>query len=246
MSLTASSIDSALLPHMPLCMQQIHKGMQRDGKIRHWARLQYGLFLKGAGLSMEESLRFFQAKFHALHSSDQFNKEYSYNIRHMYGKEGKRANYTTYSCTKIIVGNPSPATRDDHHGCPFRHCDESNLSRMLWDSVKLSKSVRDTDADAPSPEAQGRGIQDILQLKRANHFQLACVKHFELLHPPKNLPSSKKINMHCDVGNHPNAWLAASVAYSSNPVDDSKRNDNISEDVTNQGMEFVNEDDFFA
>jgi DNA primase large subunit len=220
-NLTASSIDSVLVPHMPLCMQQIHKGLQRDGKIRHWARLQYGLFLKGAGLSMEESLRFFQAKFHALTSPDQFNKEYAYNIRHMYGKEGKRANYTPYSCTKIILGNAPPVTREDHHGCPFRHCDDANLSRLLWDHVKLHNSK--TAATAPpmvAPDAANRAaIQEILQLKRANHYQLACVKHFELLHPTN---SRSKHASTAEVGNHPNAWLAASVAYSSISLNESQ------------------------
>ena len=30
-------------------------------------------------------------------SSDKFERAYSYNIRHSYGKEGRRADYTPYS-----------------------------------------------------------------------------------------------------------------------------------------------------
>ena len=40
-------------------------------------------------------------------SADKFAREYAYNIRHSYGKEGKRADYTPWSCNKLIRMNPS-------------------------------------------------------------------------------------------------------------------------------------------
>ena len=45
---------------MPLCMRGLHKGVKQDHKLRHQGRQQYWLYLKGAGLSMEDSIRFFQ------------------------------------------------------------------------------------------------------------------------------------------------------------------------------------------
>jgi len=184
---TAANID-ALSQNMPLCMSQLHKGLDRDHKLKHWGRLQYGLFLKGAGMSMEESLLFFQRAFSKIMSPEQFQKQYAYNIRHMYGKEGKRASYTPYNCQKIIMGNPPQG--GDHHGCPFRHYDEDHLSNVLG-----TMSLTDKNA--------------IIQLKKNRNYQLACVKHFEVLHPNiggANVPLD-------NVGNHPNAWFAASVAY---------------------------------
>lgn len=44
----------------------------------------------------------------------QFDKAYAYSIRHMFGKEGKRTDYTPYSCMKVILSNPP--SQGDYHG----------------------------------------------------------------------------------------------------------------------------------
>ena len=46
--LTPESIDNAADQHMPLCMKHLHKSLKAEHKLKHWGRLQYGLFLKGA------------------------------------------------------------------------------------------------------------------------------------------------------------------------------------------------------
>jgi len=43
----------------------------------------------------------------------QFDKQYAYGVRYNFGKEGKRTDYTPFSCVKIITSNP-PATGDYH------------------------------------------------------------------------------------------------------------------------------------
>lgn len=52
-------------------------------------------------------------------SSPQFDKAYAYSIRHMFGKEGKRTDYTPYSCMKVILSNPP--SQGDYHGECSRH-----------------------------------------------------------------------------------------------------------------------------
>jgi hypothetical protein len=46
-------------------------------------------------------------------SGDDFVKKYAYNIRHNYGKEGKRQEYTPFSCIRIIMGT-APAANEYH------------------------------------------------------------------------------------------------------------------------------------
>jgi DNA primase large subunit len=166
--------------HMPLCMVQLQVGLQQNKHLKHWGRLQYGLFLKGAGLSLEDALLYFERMF----AAKDFQKEYSYNVRHMYGKEGKRANYPPYSCSKIIHGNPPNA--QDHHGCPYKHSSVQEVSRML-SQVGISEQ------------------KSILANQQSHQYQLACVEHFKAAHV--DMPMQSVDN----VGNHPNAWFHASV-----------------------------------
>jgi DNA primase large subunit len=189
--LTSQNIDE-YSSSMPLCMRNLHNGLQDDHKLKHHGRLQYGLFLKGAGMTMEESLVFFQREFTKIMTSEKFQKEYTYNIRHMYGKEGKRTNYTPYSCSKIILG--TPPNSGEHHGCPYRHFDDGHLASILGKMQIGNAAERN----------------EIMSLKKKKHYNLACQKHFEFSHP--NALGVKDLNLN-GVGEHPNAWYAASVAY---------------------------------
>lgn len=115
----------------PLCMQILHKNLTSQGHLKHYGRLQYGLFLKGMGLSLEESLTFWKMKFAKSMPEDKFEKNYSYNIRHSYGKEGKRNDYIPWSCTRIQNLNPPSAT--ESHGCPYKVYSEEKLKHILFD-----------------------------------------------------------------------------------------------------------------
>lgn len=44
-------------------MRGIHHRLRQDHHLRFGARQQYGLFLKGIGLSLEEALAFFREEF---------------------------------------------------------------------------------------------------------------------------------------------------------------------------------------
>ncbi|XP_018604760.1 DNA primase large subunit [Scleropages formosus] len=181
--ISLEQIDSLSTKSFPPCMRQLHKALRDSHHLRHGGRMQYGLFLKGIGLTLDQALQFWRAEFlRGKVDADKFDKAYAYSIRHMFGKEGKRTDYTPYSCMKVILSNPP--SQGDHHGCPFRHSDPELLKQKLQ-SYKISSG----------------GINQILELVKGMHYQLACQKYFELTHSIDDAGFSL---------NHPNQYFSES------------------------------------
>lgn len=44
--ITADMIDDLSRKHFPMCMRHLHESLRRDKHLKHYGRLQYGLFLK--------------------------------------------------------------------------------------------------------------------------------------------------------------------------------------------------------
>lgn len=181
--ISLEQIDPLSSKSFPLCMRQLHRALRESHHLRHGGRMQYGLFLKGIGLTLDQALQFWRAEFvKGKMDADKFEKAYSYNIRHMFGKEGKRTDYTPYSCMKVILLNAP--SQGDSHGCPFRHSDPDLLKQKLQ-SYKVSPT----------------GINQILELVKGMHYQLACQKYFELTHNMEDSGFSL---------NHPNQYFMES------------------------------------
>lgn len=179
--LTAEMIDMLSKSSFPLCMQQLHMSLRQNHHLRYGGRQQYGLFLKAVGLSLEEALKFWRSEFTRMMDADKFDKQYSYNIRHNYGKEGKRADYTPFSCIKIIMSNtPGPG---DSHGCPFKHTDMDLLRQKL-----KNMSVNDSY------------LEQIMSEVKAGRYNLACTRYFEAAH---KLP----LDSQAQAFSHPNQFF---------------------------------------
>ncbi|GJQ10244.1 hypothetical protein GpartN1_g2035.t1 [Galdieria partita] len=188
--------------HMPLCMFRLMKRLEQNHHLKHGARLQLGLFLKGCGLSMEESVHFWKTEFSKGGiSSDKFDKEYAYAIRHHYGKEGKRASYTPYSCMKIIQQRPSA---HEEHGCPFRELNSNSLDNLLQ-----TYGIQDAECRA-----------SIVQKAQEGHFQVACgltmqMKKLGRLTVSEGTASTEESDSH-SITTHPNHYFFESLARKEN------------------------------
>lgn len=161
-SVALQDLDGLAMRSFPLCMRHLYLKLQEDHHLRHGGRQQLGLFLKGIGLKLEDALAFWRGAFAPRMPAEKFDKEYAYNVRHNYGKEGKRTDYTPYSCMYIIMSNPGVG---DHHGCPFRHFSAENLHAAL-SGMRLEPKT----------------IDEVMEKTRGRHYQLACAATFEGSH----------------------------------------------------------------
>lgn len=160
--LTIKDLDQVARSSFPLCMRHLYDKLKEDHHLKHGGRMQLGLFLKGVGLTLDDALAFWKAEFCHKIGAEKFDKEYAYGIRHNYGKEGKRTDYTPCSCQKIISSTPGVG---DHHGCPYRHFSQDNLKAAL---EKMG--------------VENRAMGEIMDKVRHRHYQLACTLTFEAVH----------------------------------------------------------------
>lgn len=184
-TISLDTIDALAEESFPPCMLRLHHALRENHHLKHGGRLQYGLFLKHIGVTLEQSLAFWKKEFTQKVDAEKFEKMYAYNIRHSYGREGKRTNYTAYSCVKIITSNPPQL--GDHHGCYFKHSDSKWLKQNLTEKVGFG------NADAV----------EIVQFAEDQKYHLACEKYFTLRHQMKDSPADLTIT-------HPNQYFIES------------------------------------
>jgi DNA primase large subunit len=194
----AANVD-ALAQHFPLCMSNLHTTLRANAHLKHYGRLQYTLFLKGLGLSLEDCIIFWRRSFRLM-TDEKFNKEYKYNIRHAYGDVGGDSNrrgrgYTPYSCQKLLT--EAVPSGGQQHGCPYRTFSPDNL-------VSLLQGTGISDRDV---------IKDVKDLVKGQRYHVACNRVFEHAHK-KELKRVKeeKLWKEADLDTilHPNTYFKRS------------------------------------
>jgi len=178
---------------MPLCMSNMHTKLVETHHLKHKARNQFGLFLKGIGLTVEESYQVWRSNFtkDPAMNAEKWQKEYAYGIRYNYGLEGKRTNWTPHSCQRIIMEPGTNAASGEHHGCPFKTFDEVQLRAQLQ-----QMGVAGTEANF------------ILDKARGQHYQVACGKYFEAKHKGTTLIETEISGI-----SHPNQYFEKSNEF---------------------------------
>ena len=179
--ITLKDLNKAAAESFPLCAKHLFRKMKEDHHLRHEGRRQLQLYLKGIGLALEEAMLFWKTEFCKKIPAEKFEKEYAYAVRHAYGKEGKRVDYTPHTCMKCIAANPGGG---ENHGCPFKTFGEEGLRAALSGmQIKPNK------------------VNEIVDKAKGQHYQLACGMTFEATHEGKTIDAGVQ---------HPNQYFSES------------------------------------
>jgi len=185
---TAASVRGAAAA-MPMCMAALYERLVETKHLKHHGRRVLGLFLREAGLGVQQALVFWRAAF-ARVPPGVFDRQYAYGIRHDYGLAGDRRARRPYGCEALVraAASGGASTDQDAHACPFRAWDETALRRR-WTADGIQRAEQDR----------------VAALVRAGHYQVACRAHWIARHPGGDGSDA--------AGRHPNRYLAASLQY---------------------------------
>lgn len=173
-TLSYDDVDVVARRSFPPCMYNMYTKLKQNHKLFHDGRLQFGLFLKGIGLSLGDSLKLWGSELSKIVGIDGFEKQYAYNIRYNYGKEGSGKSRAPYSCMGMIK-RPPPAAGQTH-GCPLRQLREEESLAVL-----KSMAAEYTRISGKNPPAMQEKLK-AAAFKGREHPQIACAEIYNLFH----------------------------------------------------------------
>jgi DNA primase large subunit len=160
---TLRELPAVLETSAPLCMRSSYDVLKTQHHLKHHARLQFGLFLKGIGLTLPDALAFWKTEFmKGGKTAEEFEKQYTYNFKHQYGQAGSMKKYRPFACDKVIGASPDTSGAT---GCPYRNCSSEALAKALA-GVGLAQ----------------KDVGGIVRKAKERHFQVACTMAFEARH----------------------------------------------------------------
>jgi len=187
----------------PLCMRVMERQMKHDSHLKHKGRLYYGKFLKGCGMTCDDQISYYRKIFTKKMSAKKFEGEHKYSIRHHYGLEGRKQNYSPQGCATLINEISGPG---EYHACPYKAYDKNNLTKLL-------KSFRIAD----------NATKEIVAKAQDGHPHLACRMFFGHVNKSKMQKKGMDIeDIEC-TWNHPNSYYNASCKL--NAVEDTADGD---------------------
>jgi len=165
--LTLENFEEFLVRSFPPCMRRlVEKQRELKKHLKHAGRLQLRPFLKECGFTIDDSMRWWRQELCRDPEIDVnvYEKNYTYDVEHTYGKKGHFQGQNAFGCPKVI-GFPGEAV-GQVHGCPFKQLDIPSLRQQLhrW---RLPETY----------------VGEIEKFVNGKHFQLGCIEYFKAMHP---------------------------------------------------------------
>lgn len=115
----------------PPCMINLHRSLRNKHRLSHNQRFSYSLFLKDIGMPVEEAITFWKTEYqqapsgnhNCCHNWQNDEKKFVYGIRHLYGLEGGKKNYSSRSCSHFQSFTEG--------SCPFKSFDNESMMHIL-------------------------------------------------------------------------------------------------------------------
>lgn len=166
--LSLENFEELMVRSFPPCMRRIIEHQRESKKhLKHAGRLQLRPFLKECGFTIDESFKWWRQELCRDPTIDgtAYDKNYTYDVEHAYGRKGHLQGQNPFGCPKII-NFPNEAA-GQVHGCMFKQLEIPMIKQQLhrWQV----------------PEATANEVQKLIE--NGKHFQLACMEYFKAIHP---------------------------------------------------------------
>jgi len=187
--LSLENMEQMLVRSFPPCMRRVVERQRETKKhLKHAGRLQLRPFLKECGLTIDESFKFWKQELMRDPTIDaaSYEKNYTYDTEHTYGKKGHLQGQNAFGCPKLI-GFQAEAS-GQCHGCVFKNLEGPALKEQMhkW-------------------KVPQKHVQEMEQLvSKGKHYQLACIEYFVAMHPESEGNG---------VGNAPHDYFRESCRY---------------------------------
>lgn len=165
--LTLQNFEELLVRSFAPCMRRlVEKQREMKKHLKHAGRLQLRPFLKECGFDINESFAWWKQELckDPLIDAASYEKNYTYDVEHAYGKKGHLQGQNAFGCPKIL-GFPAESA-GQVHGCPFKTLDTPALRQQMhrW----------------KVPEHNVLEMEKLIN--HGKHYQLACIEYFKASH----------------------------------------------------------------
>ncbi|XP_059474405.1 uncharacterized protein LOC132196042 [Neocloeon triangulifer] len=171
----------------PPCARNLIDTLKIHHRLGHHARVQLTLFLKEAGMPVKDAIAFWRRHYsmpatccgsNCTHSWQKDERRYVYSIRHLYGLEGSRTNYSAPMCSTLQENILAPGVSG---GCPFSRMTEGELEKLLDKYLLKSESKRFIFAESRRPSKSCDALlkslidsKETVVTRKPSQFYLRC------------------------------------------------------------------------